>query len=71
MTAAGRRRARAPAGPDPGTEIRDLHLWRLGPGHYALVVSLRATQPLTPAEYKARLKDMPPLGHVTIEVNQA
>ena len=58
-------------GQDPGTEIRDLHLWRLGPGHYALVVSLQAEQPLTPTQYRARLKDLPSLGHVTIEVNQA
>jgi len=58
-------------GADPDNDIRDLHLWRIGPGHYALVVSLRATHPHTPAEYKARLKDLSSLRHVTIEVNRA
>jgi cation diffusion facilitator family transporter len=55
---------------DEATEIRDLHLWRLGPGHHALVVSLRAAHPLTPEQYKARLADLS-LGHVTVEVTHA
>lgn len=53
---------------DPDLEIRDLHLWRLGPGHFALVASLRAPQPLMPAQYKARLAGLASLSHVTIEV---
>jgi Co/Zn/Cd efflux system component len=58
-------------GQGPDAEIRDLHLWRLGPGHYALVASLWSAQPLTPEQYKARLADLSSLGHVTIEVNRA
>jgi cation diffusion facilitator family transporter len=56
---------------DDRLQIRDLHLWRLGPGHYALLASLQASQPLTPAQYKARLADIGALSHVTIEVNPA
>jgi Co/Zn/Cd efflux system component len=56
---------------NPDVEIRDLHLWRIGPGHFALTVSLRALQPLTPSQYKAQLADLEPLSHVTIEVDHA
>jgi cation diffusion facilitator family transporter len=48
--------------------VTDLHLWRLGPGHYAAMASLVSTVPQTPAHYKARLKDLPSLSHVTVEV---
>ncbi|MGH6880853.1 MAG: CDF family Co(II)/Ni(II) efflux transporter DmeF, partial [Hypericibacter sp.] len=48
--------------------VTDLHLWRLGPGHYAAMASLVSTAPQTPAHYKARLEDLPGLSHVTVEV---
>ena len=54
---------------DPGLEIHDLHLWRIGPGHHALMTTLRATNPLAPEQYKLRLAGLP-LSHVTIEVEQ-
>jgi Co/Zn/Cd efflux system component len=56
---------------DADLQIRDLHLWRLGPGHYGLTLSLQAARPLTPAQYKAQLAGLDALSHVTIEVNQA
>ena len=52
-----------------GDRICDLHLWRLGPGHQALVVSILADVPQTPAVYKARLADIDGLSHVTVEVS--
>ncbi len=48
--------------------IADLHLWRVGPGHHAAVVSLVSDRPEAPAAYKARLADIVGLSHVTIEV---
>jgi cation diffusion facilitator family transporter len=48
--------------------VTDLHLWRLGPGHYAAMVSLVSTAPQTPAHYKARLEGLPGLSHLTVEV---
>jgi cation diffusion facilitator family transporter len=51
-----------------GERIADLHLWRVGPGHHAAVVSLVADRPEQPAAYKARLADIAGLSHVTIEV---
>lgn len=51
-----------------GDRIADLHLWRVGPGHNAAVVSIVSDRSEPPAAYKARLAALPGLSHVTIEV---
>jgi cation diffusion facilitator family transporter len=51
-------------------EISDLHLWRVGPGHVAAIVSVVTHEPEAPAAYKARLAGLAGLSHVTIEVNR-
>lgn len=51
-----------------GDRIADLHLWRVGPGHHAAVVSIVSDHPEPPAAYKTRLADIAGLSHVTIEV---
>lgn len=56
-------RARLEAG---GEVAVDLHLWRLGPGHHA-VVALVAGPDADPTRLRARLADLPGLSHVTIE----
>jgi cation diffusion facilitator family transporter len=48
--------------------VSDLHLWRIGPGHLAAVISLVSDHPNTPSFYKKRLAGLPGLSHVTIEV---
>ena len=48
--------------------IADLHIWRVGPGHNAAVVSLVSDRPEAPAAYKTRLAGLAGLSHVTIEV---
>lgn len=48
--------------------VSDLHLWRVGPGHAAVVASLVSSTPQPPSVYKARLADLAGLSHVTIEV---
>ena len=53
-----------------GDRVTDLHLWQIGTGHQAAVVSLVSDQPLAPAAYKRRLSDVPGLSHVTVEVEQ-
>jgi cation diffusion facilitator family transporter len=50
-------------------EISDLHLWRLGNAHYALMVTLTGTSLPTAQEYRRLLAELPQLAHVTIEVN--
>lgn len=51
-----------------GDKIIDLHVWRIGPGHNAAVVTLLTTDPQPPAVYKAKLAGLATLSHVTIEV---
>lgn len=49
--------------------VADLHLWRLGPGHAALIVTLVSDRPQPPSFYKERLRGLDGLSHVTIEVH--
>jgi cation diffusion facilitator family transporter len=51
-----------------GDRVTDLHLWQIGPGHRAAVISLLSDQPLPPATYKRRLGGLKGLSHVTVEV---
>lgn len=48
--------------------VADLHLWRLGPGHNAVIATLVTDMPLPASDYKKRLADIESLSHVTIEV---
>jgi cation diffusion facilitator family transporter len=49
--------------------VSDLHLWRVGPGHNAAVVSLVTDHPEPPEAYKAKLAGLAGLSHVTVEVH--
>ncbi|WP_454627615.1 CDF family Co(II)/Ni(II) efflux transporter DmeF [Bradyrhizobium cenepequi] len=51
-----------------GDRVTDLHLWQVGPGHRAAVISVVSDHPLPPATYKRRLGGLHGLTHVTIEV---
>jgi len=53
-----------------GDRISDLHLWRVGPGHLAAVISLVSDHPNSPSFYKDKLAGLPGLSHVTIEVER-
>lgn len=50
--------------------IADLHLWRVGPGHNAVVATVVSHEPRSPSFYKGRLAKFSDLSHVTIEVEQ-
>ena len=52
---------------DGDAVITDLHVWRVGPGSYAAIVSLVAADPLPPAAYADRVRIHEELVHVTIE----
>jgi cation diffusion facilitator family transporter len=53
-----------------GDRLADLHLWQVGPGHAAVIVSVVSDAPQAPSAYKQRLTDLAGLSHVTVEVNQ-
>jgi cation diffusion facilitator family transporter len=49
--------------------LADLHLWQVGPGHAAVIMSVVSDAPQEPSAYKQRLEDLGGLSHVTVEVN--
>ncbi|MHA6690444.1 CDF family Co(II)/Ni(II) efflux transporter DmeF [Devosia sp. A449] len=49
-------------------EVSDLHLWRVGPGHLALIVSVISENPRPATWYKAKLASIAELSHITVEV---
>lgn len=55
---------------DPDAAIGDLHIWRIGPGKYAVIASLIAGDPLTPDHYASRLSKHGEYVHVTVEVHR-
>ena len=52
-----------------GDRIADLHVWRLGPGHHAAIISMVSDRPQDPAVYKRRIAHLRGLSHVTVEVH--
>jgi len=51
-----------------GQRVLDLHLWRLGPGHFAAVASIAAAPGATAEALHARLAGLAALSHVTLEL---
>ncbi|GGH58759.1 cation transporter [Comamonas phosphati] len=51
-----------------GNQLTDLHVWQVGPGHFAAIVALAARDPREPAHYKSQLAHIHELSHLTIEV---
>jgi cation diffusion facilitator family transporter len=50
--------------------VADLHLWRVGPGDLAAIVSIVSHEPHAPEHYKGVLSEHFRLAHVTVEVNR-
>ncbi|MBT9098865.1 CDF family Co(II)/Ni(II) efflux transporter DmeF [Methylovulum psychrotolerans] len=61
---------------DADNRVADLHIWCVGPGHFAVIISVVSHQPQAPDYYKAllkpfyRLRGLGKLSHITVEVNQ-
>jgi cation diffusion facilitator family transporter len=53
-----------------GDLVSDLHLWRLGPGHTALIAAVVSDHPQAPGAYKERLRGVAGLSHITVEVHR-
>ncbi|WP_454864733.1 CDF family Co(II)/Ni(II) efflux transporter DmeF [Pseudomonas rhizophila] len=52
-------------------QISDLHVWRVGKGKYACILSLTTDQNATPAYFKDLLSVHEELIHITVELNAA
>ena len=51
-----------------GDRLTDLHLWRLGPGHFGAILSVATIRGRGVAFYRARLAGFKALSHLTIEI---
>ena len=55
---------------DLGARISDMHLWRLGPGHRGLIVSIVCAAPCSADAIKERIRRLHSgLSHVTVEIS--
>ena len=52
---------------DGDARITDLHVWQVGPGKFAAIISLVADLPLAPSVYAKRVRIHEELVHVTVE----
>lgn len=56
--------------------VADLHVWRVGPGHFAVILSVVSHHPKEPDHYKALLEKFRHIGHhdtlshITVEVHR-
>ncbi|WP_119301600.1 CDF family Co(II)/Ni(II) efflux transporter DmeF [Dongia deserti] len=51
-----------------GDRVADLHVWRVGPGHFAAIVAIVTRHATDAGELKMALKERYPLAHLTVEV---
>jgi len=52
-----------------GTDrVADLHLWRVGPGHHALIAKVVTDHTAPASEFRSRLSSLAGLSHITVEV---
>ncbi len=51
------------------SNIKDLHVWAVAPGHLAVILAVESKQPCQPSDVKALLSGIPQLLHVSVEVD--
>ena len=54
-----------------GDRVLDLHVWRLGPGHLGVIVSVEAPAGRGTEFHRRRLERLPSVSHLTVEVREA
>ena len=61
---------------DADNRVADLHIWRIAPNHFALIISIVTHDPKSPEHYKNllrnfnRLRGQHTLSHITVEVTR-
>ncbi|NDV89075.1 CDF family Co(II)/Ni(II) efflux transporter DmeF [Aurantimonas aggregata] len=53
-----------------GDRITDLHVWQVGPGHHAAIVSIATARPRPLETYRAKLAHIHDLSHLSVEVER-
>jgi cation diffusion facilitator family transporter len=61
-------RIRADIESKDGDRVADLHVWRVGPGHFAAIVAIVTRRATDAGDLKTALKARYPLAHLTVEV---
>lgn len=49
--------------------LADLHLWKIGPNHWAIILSVVSSKPQEPDHYKRLLAGVHELSHISVEVH--
>lgn len=52
-----------------GDRVLDLHVWRVGPGHLSVIISVVTNSERRPDYYRSALAHIEGLSHLTVEVN--
>lgn len=52
-----------------GDKLLDLHVWRLGPGHFGAIISVLTNENRDPRFYHAILANIKGVSHISVEVN--
>ena len=55
---------------DSDNRITDIHIWKVGPNHYAAIISIITHFPKATEYYKELLGEFHKLAHITIEVHE-
>jgi len=55
---------------DSDNRITDIHIWKVGPNHYAAIISIITCFPKSAEYYKELLNEFHRLTHITIEINE-
>ena len=64
-----RTRRRAPGDSRHSIRILDLHLWEIGPGYRAAIVSIESDTQLNPRDVKDMLPEELGIAHATVEIH--
>ena len=54
---------------DADNRISDMHVWKIGPHHYAAILAIVTHNPKPTGHYKNLLSGFPELAHISIEIN--
>lgn len=54
----------------PDNRVTDIHIWKIGPEHYAAIISIVSHFAKTPNHYKSMLAGYTELSHLTVEIHQ-
>lgn len=55
---------------DSDNKITDIHIWKVGPNHYAAIISIVTQFPKVTEHYKELLSEFHKLSHITFEINK-